>query len=449
MATWQQNGNPGGLLGGIGMNNTNAPQASDVDRTMAYIRDNNDRDRAGQNNIGLQAVKGFGDVRMGLQQAEMAQQKKDYQSRLGEAVGNNDKDAAQKLLVQYPQFLEDTQKQMGFIDAEQNKQTASAAMNLRLASQSNDPQAVINAAQGAEPVLRRLGLTPQEVYQSWQQNPQGFNQMTDLIHLHADPNSYFGVRDKQQAQGVAQQNANTNAYSAVQGVRQGDERLDLEQYKAQSDNQLRTREMVLKARLGKETNDVEREKINNEITKVQQAKTEKQTDKINTVAGNLDSLNQALGVGRELSSIVGAHPTAVSRNQGGVLGVLPNLSDDTKTLAAKSNEYNLKVVLPALRGTFGGNPTEGERTALMQAQNGLKNATSNADFMRELNKSQNAIMRMQKRQIADLGIPVTKSKDETTDVQMLMQDPSLVKEYVTAHGYLPEGYYQAQLNGGM
>lgn len=449
MATWQQNGNPGGLLGGIGMNNTNAPQASDVDRTMAYIRDNNDRERAGQNNIGLQAVKGFGDVRMGLQQAEMAQQKKDYQSRLGEAVGNNDKDAAQKLLVQYPQFLEDTQKQMGFIDAEQNKQTASAAMNLRLASQSNDPQAVINAAQGAEPVLQRLGLTPQEVYQSWQQNPQGFNQMTDLIHLHADPNSYFGVRDKQQAQGVAQQNANTNAYNAVQGVRQGDERLDLDQYKAQSDNQLRTREMVLKARLGKETNDVEREKINNEITKVQQAKTEKQTDKINTVAGNLDSLNQALGVGRELSSIVGAHPTAVSRNQGGVLGVLPNLSDDTKTLAAKSNEYNLKVVLPALRGTFGGNPTEGERTALMQAQTGLKNATSNADFMRELNKSQNTITRMQKRQISDLGIPVTKSKDETTDVQMLMQDPSLVKEYVTAHGYLPEGYYQAQLNGDM
>lgn len=449
MATWQQNGNPGGLLGGIGLSNTNAPQASDVNATMAYIRDNNDRERAGENNVGLQVLKGLGGLTQIYQQADSAQQKKDYQSQLGMAVANNDKDAVQKLSAQYPQFLEDTQKQMGFIDAEQNKQTASAAMNLRLASQSNDPQAVINAAQGAEPVLQRLGLTPQEVYQSWQQNPQGFNQMTDLIHLHADPNSYFGVRDKQQAQGVAQQNANTNAYSAVQGVRQGDERLDLEQYKAQSDNQLRTREMVLKARLGKETNDVEREKINNEITKVQQAKTEKQTDKINTVAGNLDSLNQALGVGKELSGIVGEHPTAVSRNQGGTLGWLPNWADDTRTLNAKANEYSLKVVLPTLKGTFGGSPTEGERAALIQASSGIKSATNNADFMRELNKSQNIITGMQKRQISSLGIPVTKSKDEDTDVQMLLQDPSLVKEYITAHGYLPEGYYKAQLNGGM
>lgn len=54
---------------------------------------------------------------------------------------------------------------------------------------------------------------------------------------------------------------------------------------------------------------------------------------------------------------------------------------------------------------------------------------------------------MQKRQIAGLGIPVTKSKDEETDTKMLLQDPSLVKDYVTAHGYLPESYYQAKLKG--
>ena len=31
---------------------------------------------------------------------------------------------------------------------------------------------------------------------------------------------------------------------------------------------------------------------------------------------------------------------------------------------------------------------------------------------------------------------------------MLLQDPSLVKDYVTAHGYLPESYYQAKLRDG-
>ncbi|HAT2608026.1 TPA: DNA transfer protein p33 [Kluyvera intermedia] len=434
MATWQLGGLPG-----MAPQNDNAPR-SGVPQPMQYQQ---------QPNVGLMALQGLGGVAQIVQRSQEAQQLKDYQSKLGTAVANDDREGAKKLMAQYPQFMADSQKQMGFIDAEQNRQTADAAMNLRIASQTGDPAVMQKAIQQANPVLQRLGLPAEEVYQSWQNDPQGFNRTANLIHLHADPGSYFGEVNKQQAQGIAQQNANTSSYSAIQNARQTDERLDMEQFKLQSDNQLRTREMALRARLGKAANEVEREKIGNELDKLMQVKAEKQTDKINTVAGNLDSLNQALGVGRELSGIVGQHPTAVPRNQGGFLGVFPNLTDDTKTLAAKSDEYNLKVVLPALRGTFGGNPTEGERAALMNAQNGIKNATSNDAFIRELNKSQNVIMRMQKRQIADLGIPVTRSKDEATDVQMLLADPSLVKEYITAHGYLPEAYYQAQLNGGM
>ena len=74
----------------------------------------------------------------------------------------------------------------------------------------------------------------------------------------------------------------------------------MEQFKVLSDNQLRTREMVLKARLGRAQNDIERDKLNAELSKVQQAKVEKMNDKINTVAGNIDSLNSALEVGHEL-----------------------------------------------------------------------------------------------------------------------------------------------------
>ena len=292
-----------------------------------------------------------------------------------------------------------------------------------------------------------------EVYQSWQNDPQGFNRTTDLIHLHADPNSYFSVQDKQQGQGIAQQNANTSAYNAQVNAEQGDRRLDIDQFKAQTDNQLRTREMALRARLGRAQNDIERDKLNVELGKVQQAKMEKQSDKINTVASNIDSLNSALGVGHELAGIVGQHPTAVTRSQNynpltGGLGFLPDMAEDTRSLRAKADEYNLKVILPSLKGTFGGNPTEGERAALMQSQNGIKSATSNEAFLRELNKAQDVIVRMQKRQISGLGIPVTKSQDEETDTKMLLQDPSLVKDYVTAHGYLPESYYQAKLKGG-
>lgn len=438
MATWQPSG-----LTSLSPQNSNAPGAG-VPQPMQYQQ---------QPNVGLIALQGLRGVAEINQQAEAAQQLKEYQTQLGSMVANNDRTGVQKLMAQYPQFMADSQKQMGFIDAEQNRQTADAAMNLRLASQTGDPMVMQKAIMQANPVLQRFGLPAEEVYQSWQNDPQGFNRTTDLIHLHADPNSYFSVQDKQQGQGIAQQNANTSAYNAQVNAEQGDRRLDIDQFKAQTDNQLRTREMALRARLGRAQNDIERDKLNAELGKVQQAKMEKQNDKINTVAGNIDSLNSALGVGHELAGIVGQHPTAVTRSQNynpltGGLGFLPDMAEDTRSLRAKADEYNLKVILPSLKGTFGGNPTEGERAALMQSQNGIKSATSNEAFLRELNKAQDVIVRMQKRQISGLGIPVTKSQDEETDTKMLLQDPSLVKDYVTAHGYLPESYYQAKLKGG-
>lgn len=438
MATWQLGGLPS-----FAAQNTNAPGA-DVPQPMQYQQ---------KPNLGVVALQGLRGVAEINQQAQAAQQLKDYQAQLGDAVSRNDRAGVQKLMAQYPQYMADSQKQMGFIDTEQNRQTADAAMNLRLASQTGDPMVMQKAIQQANPVLQRFGLPAEEVYQSWQRDPQGFNRTTDLIHLHADPNSYFAVQDKQQGQGIAQQNANTSAYNARVNADQGDRRLDLDEFKTQTDNQLRTREMALQARLGRARNDIERDKLTAELGKVQQAKMEKQNDKITTVAGNIDSLNSALGVGHELAGIVGQHPTAVTRSQNynpltGGLGFLPDMAEDTRSLRAKADEYNLKVILPSLKGTFGGNPTEGERAALMQSQNGIKSATSNDAFLRELNKAQNVIVRMQKRQISGLGIPVTKSQDEATDTKMLLQDPSLVKDYVTAHGYLPESYYQAKLKGG-
>ncbi|HEJ7272875.1 TPA: phage DNA ejection protein [Serratia marcescens] len=434
MATWQLTG-----LTDMAPKNSNAPGSS-VPAPMQYQQ---------QPNLGLVALQGLRGVAEIGQAAQQQQQRQEFQKKLGGFVSQNDRAGAQKLIADYPQFMDEAQKQMGFIDAEQNKQTANAAMNLRLASQTNDPRAMQSAIQGASPVLQRFGLTPDEVYQSWQQDPQGFSRTADLIHLHADPSSYFNVTNQQQAQGTSQQNANTAQFSAQQGARQGDERLDLDRFKVQTDNQLRTREMSLKARIENASNSLEREKLNAELSKVKQAQTEKLNDKINTAASSIENLNQALGVGNELSGIVGEHPSAVSRAQGGSVGWAPNWADDTRTLSAKANEYNTKMVLPILKGTFGGNPTEGERAALMQSVNSLKSATNNNDFMRELNKTQDTIVRMQKRQISDLGIPVKKSSDEATDTKMLLQDPSLVKEYITAHGYLPESYYQAKLKGGM
>lgn len=437
----------GGLLAGIGMNNSNAPQASDANAALGLIQQNNERQRSGANNVGLQAVQGIGSVMGALQQNQQAQAQSDFKQQYGKAFASGDRNAMRQLVAKYPDQFDAVQKGMGFIDQDQRDTVGSLAASARIAAQN--PQMMGGWLQSNAGDLARVGINPQDVAQMYQQNPQGFGEFADHLGMSAlGPEKYYEAQDKLTGRGISQQNANTSAYTAQQNAQQGAQRLDIDRFKAQTGTQLRTRELALKAQLGRADNDLAREKIQADIGKVQQAQQEKKTEKINSVAGNIDSLNQALKVGTELSSIVGQHPTAVSRNQGGVLGKLPNLTDDTKALESKTNEYNLKVILPALRGTFGGNPTEGERAALMQSQNNLKGATSNAEFMKELNKAQDTVVRMQKRQISELGIPVTRSQDEETDAQMLLQDPALVKEYIMAHGYLPESYYQQKMGGG-
>lgn len=437
----------GGLLAGIGMANSNAPQSNDINPTLGLIQQNNERQRSGANNVGLQLLQGLGGVASAFNQADQAQSQADFNQQYAKAFASGDRSAMRNLVAKYPSQFDAVQKGMGFIDQDQRDTVGSLAASARIAAQN--PEMMGNWLQSNAGDLNRVGINPQDVAQMYQQNPQGFSEFADHLGLAAlGPEKYYAAQDAMVGRGIAQQNANTSAYSAQQNAQQGAERLDIDRFKAQTDTQLRTRELALKAQLGRADNDLAREKIQADIGKVQQAQQEKKIDKINTVTGNIDNLNQALKVGTELSNIVGQHPTAVSRNQGGILGKLPNLTDDTKALESKTNEYNLKVILPALRGTFGGNPTEGERAALMQSQNNLKGATSNAEFMKELNKAQDTVVRMQKRQISELGIPVTRSKDEATDVQMLMQDPSLIKEYIMAHGYLPEAYYQQKMNGG-
>lgn len=60
MATWQ--GSNGGLLAGIGGVNSNAPSVNDIGNTLQLIRQNNDIERSGANNVGLTALQGLSGI---------------------------------------------------------------------------------------------------------------------------------------------------------------------------------------------------------------------------------------------------------------------------------------------------------------------------------------------------------------------------------------------------
>ncbi|KZQ44745.1 DNA transfer protein [Klebsiella aerogenes] len=195
MASWQQGISSGGFLAGIGQNNQNAPQASDANTALALIRQNNEDERSGRNNIGLQALQGLSSVAQ-LYQAD-AQQKRqqEFQQAYGNAYASGDRNAMRQLASQYPDQIEAVRNGMKFVDEDQRSTVGNLAAAARLAATS--PEAMGAWLQNNSEDLRRVGLDPAEVAQTYQQNPQQFSEFVDHLGMAAlGPVDYFNVQDK-------------------------------------------------------------------------------------------------------------------------------------------------------------------------------------------------------------------------------------------------------------
>ena len=193
MATWQ--GTNGGLLAGIGGVNSNAPSVNDIGNTLQLIRQNNDIERSGANNVGLTALQGLSGIAGVFQQEKQAQRQKEFQQAYAKAYASGDRGALRQLATQYPDQIESVRKGMGFIDEEQRNSIGTLAAGARLASSS--PEAMQSWLQNNAKELTRVGVDPNSVAQMYQQNPSGFGEFVDHLGMAAlGPIDYFNVQDK-------------------------------------------------------------------------------------------------------------------------------------------------------------------------------------------------------------------------------------------------------------
>ena len=195
MATWQQGISSGGFLAGIGQNNQNAPQASDANTALALIRQNNEDMRSGRNNIGLQALQGINSVMDIYKQQENEQRKAAFQQAYGNAYASGDRNAMRQLAAQFPDQIDAVRNGMKFVDEDQRSMVGNLAAAARLAATS--PEAMGAWLQNNADELKRVGLDPSEVAQTYQQNPQQFGEFVDHLGMAAlGPVDYFNVQDK-------------------------------------------------------------------------------------------------------------------------------------------------------------------------------------------------------------------------------------------------------------
>ncbi|ELO7866633.1 phage DNA ejection protein [Escherichia coli] len=193
MATWQ--GSNGGLLAGIGGVNSNAPSVNDIGNTLQLIRQNNDIERSGANNVGLTALQGLSGIAGVFQQEKQAQRQKEFQQAYANAYASGDRGALRQLATQYPDQIESVRKGMGFIDEDQRSSIGTLAAGARLASSS--PEAMQSWLQNNAKELTRVGVDPNSVAQMYQQNPSGFGEFVDHLGMAAlGPIDYFNVQDK-------------------------------------------------------------------------------------------------------------------------------------------------------------------------------------------------------------------------------------------------------------
>ncbi|EHB8488590.1 TPA: phage DNA ejection protein [Escherichia coli] len=193
MATWQ--GTNGGLLAGIGGVNSNAPSVNDIGNTLQLIRQNNDIERSGANNVGLTALQGLSGIAGVFQQEKQAQRQKEFQQAYANAYASGDRGALRQLATQYPDQIESVRKGMGFIDEDQRNSIGTLAAGARLASSS--PEAMQSWLQNNAKELNRVGVDPNNVAQMYQQNPSGFGEFVDHLGMAAlGPIDYFNVQDK-------------------------------------------------------------------------------------------------------------------------------------------------------------------------------------------------------------------------------------------------------------
>lgn len=195
MATWQQAGNSDALLAGLGGMNSNAPRASDADATLAYIRQNNEMERSGRNNVGLQALQGISSVMDMYKQMDQQNRQQEFQQAYADAYTSGDRDAMRKLASQYPEQFDVVRNGMKFVDEDQRSTVGTLAASARLAASS--PEAMMSWLQNNSSELTRAGVDPLDVAKMYQQNPQGFTEFVDHLGMAAlGPIDYFNVQDK-------------------------------------------------------------------------------------------------------------------------------------------------------------------------------------------------------------------------------------------------------------
>lgn len=391
MATWNQGISSGGFLAGIGSQNSNAPQASDANTALAYIRQNNEDERSGRNNVGLQALQGIGSVMDIYKQQEQAKRQQDFQSAYGQAYASGDRNAMRQLASQFPDQVDAVRNGMKFVDEDQRATVGNLAAAARLAATS--PEAMSAWLQNNAADLQRVGLDPSEVAQTYQQNPQQFGEFVDHLGMAAlGPVDYFNAQDKIVGQALNRDKLNESIRSnqAGEALQQRGQDITVRGQNISAQNAALSREIqraelqdkVLDRQIARETNQIKLDELKQKQADVRQKAEIAKSDRQAAAQGAVDTFSTALDSLGEIEKSPGLSKAV------GVRSAFPTVpGSDAANFEARLDTFKAQTFLPMVASLKGmGALSDAEGKKLSDAVGALSPKMSEDAFRSSIGK---------------------------------------------------------------
>ncbi|WP_033555608.1 phage DNA ejection protein [Escherichia coli] len=396
MATWQQGINSGGFLAGIGGQNSNAPKASDVSEALAYIRQNNEMERSGRNNIGLQALQGLGSVAQTYQAAKQQEADAAFQKEYAAAIQSGDRQQVRDLMTKYPSQLEKIQSGMKWADEDQRNSIGTLAAGARLAASS--PEAMQSWLQNNAKELARVGVDPNNVAQMYQQNPSGFGEFVDHLGMAAlGPIDYFNVQDKMAGReidrGRLAETIRSNQAGEALTARGQDIQIRGQNISAQNAalsreiQRAELQEKALDRQIARESNQLKLEELKQKQADVRQKAEIARADRQAAAQGAVDTFSTALDSLNEIEQSPGLSKAV------GIRSAFPTVpGSDAANFEARLDTFKAQTFLPMVQSLKGmGALSDAEGKKLSDAVGALSPKMSEKAFRDSIGKIRNQL----------------------------------------------------------
>ncbi|MDU2844936.1 phage DNA ejection protein [Citrobacter sp.] len=343
-------------------------------------------------NVGVQLAQGIGSVAQAIGQGEAAKRLSEFQQAFGQAYAAGDRDALRQLAATNPDQIETIRQGMGFVDADKNQAMGDMSARLNIAA-AQGPDAVMREIATHQNTLQQIGVSPEQAWQTYQQSPQGFTQLTDLIGMHAvGPEKYFDIQDKVAGRDIDRGKLAETIRSnqAGESLQQRGQDITVRGQNISAQNAALSREIqraalqdkVLDRQISRETNQIKLDELKQKQADVRQKAEIAKADRQAAAQGAVDTFSTALDSLGEIEKSPGLSKAV------GVRSAFPTApGSDAANFEARLDTFKAQTFLPMVASLKGmGALSDAEGKKLSDAVGALSPKMSEDAFRSSIGK---------------------------------------------------------------